>query len=173
MELYRRQWFAIHTKPRQEEIAAENLLRQDFEIYLPKIEQAHRYRGSWRHGIDPLFPRYLFIRLALGHDNTASIRSTRGVTRLVTFNGQPASVPDHLIEALQESSDAETGLHFPLTRLLEQGSAVMIVDGPLTGLEAIYQAQDGEARSIILLNILGKTQEVKISRDHLLPAHLA
>ena len=35
-------WYAIHTKPRQEEHAAEHLCRQEFEIDLPKIKQARR-----------------------------------------------------------------------------------------------------------------------------------
>ena len=34
-------------------------------------------------------------------------------------------------------------------------------------LEAIFKAHDGEARSIILLELLGKTQQLKIDRDHL------
>jgi len=37
-------WYAIHTKPRQEDHAAEQLRRQEFEISLPKIKQARRFR---------------------------------------------------------------------------------------------------------------------------------
>jgi len=44
------------------------------------------------------------------------------------------------------------------------------MDGPLHGLEAIFKVHDGEQRSIILLNILGKTQQVSIDRDHLVSA---
>jgi transcriptional antiterminator RfaH len=164
-------WYAIHTKPRQEEHAAEHLRHQEFEIYLPKIKQAHRYRGRWRHRIEPLFPRYLFIRLDLESDNVAPIRSTRGVSKLVSFSGLPATVPDSLIDALVHSADPDTELHHPEATLFETGTAVTIVDGPLEGLQAIFKAHDGEARSIILLELLGKTQQLTIDRDHLWPAH--
>jgi transcriptional antiterminator RfaH len=163
-------WYAIHTKPRQETVAAENLRNQAFEIYLPKIKQAHRYRGRWREKIEPLFPRYLFIRLDLGKDNTAPIRSTRGVSMLVSFNGLPATVPDPLIDALIQSADPDTELLHPEADLFEAGTTVTIVDGPLVGLEAIFKAHDGEARSIILLELLGKTQQLTIDRNHLWPA---
>ena len=107
-------WYAIHTKPRQEEHAAEHLRRQEFEIYLPKIKQARRFRQRWRDTIEPLFPRYLFIRLDLGSDNVAPIRSTRGVSKLVSFNGLPATVPEPLIDALIESADPDSGLLPPM-----------------------------------------------------------
>jgi transcriptional antiterminator RfaH len=160
-------WYAIHTKPRQEEHAAEQLRRQEFEIYLPRIKQARRFRQKWRDTIEPLFPRYLFIRLDLGADNVAPIRSTRGVTKLVSFDGLPATVPDALIDALLGSADPDTGLHHPHEDLFKPGASVTIVNGPLAGLEAIFKAHDGEARSIILLELLGKTQQLRINRDHL------
>ena len=160
-------WYAIHTKPRQEDHAAEHLRRQEFEIYLPKIKQARRFRQKWRDTIEPLFPRYLFIRLDLGSDNVAPIRSTRGVTKLVSFDGLPATAPDTLIDALLGSADPDTGLHHPHEDLFKPGARVTIVNGPLAGLEAIFKAHDGEARSIILLELLGKTQQLRIDRDHL------
>ena len=163
-------WYAIHTKPRQETLAAENLHRQEFEIYLPRIKQTHRYRHQWRDRIEPLFPRYLFIRLDLGKDNIAPIRSTRGVAKLVSFSGLPTTVPDPFIDTLIQSADPNTELHHPDESLFEAGNIVSIVDGPLEGLEAIFKARDGETRAIILLKLLGKTQPLRIDSNHLAPA---
>jgi transcriptional antiterminator RfaH len=163
-------WYAIYTKPRQEDHAAEHLRRQAFEVYLPRIKQVRRYRGRWRDTVEPLFPRYLFIRLDLGRENVAPIRSTRGVSRLVSFSGHPARVPDALIDALHHSADPDTGLHQLEESRFETGATVTIVDGPLVGLEAIFQAHDGEARCIILLDILGQRRQLRIDKDHLWPA---
>ena len=162
-------WYTIHTKPRQEAFAAEHLRRQAFEVYLPNIKQSHRYRGQWREKIEPLFPRYLFIRLDLGLDNIAPIRSTYGVSTLVSFSGQPAKVPDPFIDALTRSSDQDAGLLYPQKDLFEAGAGVTIMDGPLQGLEAIFKVHDGEQRSFILLELLGKIQKISIDRDHLVP----
>ena len=162
-------WYAIHTKPRQETLAAENLRRQEFEIYLPRIKQAHRYRHQCRDTIEPLFPRYLFIRLDLGKDTISPIRSTRGVAKLVSFSGLPTTVPDTFINTLIQSADPDTELHHPDESLFEAGNIVSIVDGPLEGLEAIFKARDGETRAIILLKLLGKTQQLSIDSNHLAP----
>jgi transcriptional antiterminator RfaH len=70
--------------------------------------------------------------------------------------------------ALVESANPDTGLLHPREDLFKPGATVTIVNGPLAGLEAIFKAHDGEARSIILLELLGKTQQLKIDRDHLL-----
>ena len=164
-------WYAIYTKARQEALAAEHLRRQGFEVYLPNIKQGHRYRGQWREKIEPLFPRYLFIRLSLGEENIAPIRSTHGVSKLVSFSGQPASVPDIFIDALTQASDPDTGLVLPEKDLFEAGTTVTIMDGPLHGLEAIFKVHVGEQRSIILLKLLGKIQQISIVRDHLVPGH--
>jgi transcriptional antiterminator RfaH len=146
------------------------LRHQAFEIYLPSIKQAHRYRGRWRERVEPLFPRYLFIRLGLGEDNIAPIRSTRGVSKLISFNGQPVGVPDPFMDGLRQSSDPDTGLLHPETKLFQAGASVTIVDGPLEGLEAVFKAHSGEARSIILLELLGKVQQLSIDRNHIWPA---
>jgi transcriptional antiterminator RfaH len=164
-------WYTIYTKSRQEVSAADNLRRQAFEVYLPNIKQNHRYRGQWRDKTEPLFPRYLFIRLSLGEDNIAPIRSTRGVARLVSFSGQQVTVPDPFINALNQRSDPDTGLLHPEKDLLETGATVTIMDGPLHGLEAIFKVHDGEQRSVILLELLGKIQQISIDRDHLVPGH--
>ncbi|MGD2074366.1 MAG: transcriptional activator RfaH [Gammaproteobacteria bacterium] len=146
MEHQTRRWYVIHTKPRQKTLAADNLQRQSFEIHLPRLEQIRRDRGKWRRSIEPLFPRYLFIRLALGRDNTAPIRSTRGLTRLVGFTGRPAPVPEAFIDTLS-ACGAATGLHHPEARF-EPGRAVTIVGGPLQGLQAIFRHTMGRhARS--------------------------
>ena len=162
-------WYTIYTKSRQEMTAVENLRRQSYEVYLPNIKQSHRYRGQWREKIEPLFPRYLFIRLNLGEENIAPIRSTHGVTKLVSFSGQPATVPGPFIDTLTRASDPDTGLINTEKDLFEVGANVTIMDGPLQGLEAVFKVHDGEQRSIILLEILGKPQQISIDRDHLVP----
>ncbi len=163
-------WYALNTKPRKEAIAEENLRRQSFETYFPRIQQARRYRGKWSSVVEPLFFRYIFIRLNMGRENIAPIRSTRGVTRLVSFGGNPATVPDALIEALKRSADPQTGIHLPDRALFEPGEEVRVLDGPLSGLRGIFQQAQGEDRAIILLDFLGKSQRVCIPLNQLWPA---
>jgi len=93
-------WYAVYTKARQETVAEENLQRQGFETFLPWITQLRRRRGKWLDVTEPLFPRYLFTRLDPAGQDIGPIRSTFGVTRLVTFGDRLRAVPETLIESL-------------------------------------------------------------------------
>ena len=95
-------WYAVCCKPRQEAVAEENLLRQGFQVYLPRIRMRQRRRGAWIDAVEVLFPRYIFIRIDPKRRSTASVRSTRGAVGMVRFGGQPAVVPDAVIDALRE-----------------------------------------------------------------------
>lgn len=55
--------YAVHAKPRQEGVANDNLERQGYVTYLPKILVRKRRRDKWVKLVEPLFPRYLFIQV--------------------------------------------------------------------------------------------------------------
>ena len=42
----KRSWYLIFTKPRQENLARENLERQGFTTYLPLTQQSRRRNGK-------------------------------------------------------------------------------------------------------------------------------
>jgi transcriptional antiterminator RfaH len=154
-------WYLIHTKIRQERHALQNLERQGFECYLPCV-QAEKLQGGALAVVDePLFPRYLFIRLGSGLEgqNWAPIRSTTGVSRLVSFGNVPAKVDDELVDAIRSQISGPGGLRSQF----EPGQKVVITQGPFAGLEAIYQLSDGESRVMVLLNILSKTVKMYLA----------
>lgn len=134
-------WYLIHSKPRQEARALENLQRQGYEAWLPMLTVEKIRRGRLVQVTESMFSRYLFIQLDAVSSNWAPIRSTLGVSRLVTFGSVPASVPDELIEALRNAPAEDP------QRLLAPGEEVLFVDGPLQGLRGIFQQHDGEARA--------------------------
>jgi transcriptional antiterminator RfaH len=80
-------WYLIHTKPRQELRALENLQRQGYECYLPLLPTEKIQQKLVAIVDEPLFPRYLFIRLDSSQSGKSwtPIRSTLGVSKLVTL----------------------------------------------------------------------------------------
>ncbi len=163
-------WYAVYTKPRQEAVAERHLRQQEFEIYLPKISLPRRRRGKWVDVIEPLFPRYLFIRLDIVNDNIAPIRSTPGISGLVRFGGQLAKAPVALIETLMQTADADAGVHLTGEEVFYAGMDVMVTEGPFAGLSGIFQATKGEDRVIILLDLLGRLNRTTVKRDFVVPA---
>ena len=158
------QWFVVHTKPRQEQRALENLQRQGFAAWLPMLSMEKFRRGRLEKVTEPMFSRYLFIQLDKVTSNWSPIRSTIGVSKLVTFGNQPAAVPQDIVDALRSAPTSDT------TRFFSSGDAVRFVDGPLHGLEGLFQAPDGEARAMIFINLLSRPQVVSVELSQLAPA---
>jgi transcriptional antiterminator RfaH len=163
-------WYAVFTKPRQEQLAAEHLGRQGFETYLPRLRCKRRRRGGWVPVVEALFPRYLFVSVEAASQTVAPIRSTVGVTDLVRFGQELAPVPGLVIDRLRSHEDAETGLHELGRPLFRQGDKVTVVDGPFAGIDGVFQAEKGQDRVLILLSVLGGNQSVTMRRDSLAPA---
>lgn len=161
----RKRWYVVFTKPRREPVATENLERQGFEVYFPRLRVNCLRRNRRVEVVEPLFPRYLFIHLALSVDNLAPIRSTKGVCSLVHFGEQPTAVPEEIIYGLYSTADPQSGIHLPKPRSLRSGERVVILDGPMAGLEAIFDAPSGKERAILLLDLLGKSTRVSVPYD--------
>ena len=158
-------WHVVSCKPRQEAVAETQLRRQGFEVYLPRIATRQRRNGCWREGVQALFPRYLFVRVDRFQQSIAPIRSTRGAVGLVRFGGEPAVMPDAVVAAIHARESAGTGLHADPARRFAVGERVAVLDGPLAGLDGIFASDDGEQRAVILMELLGKTNRVRVSRD--------
>lgn len=153
-------WYVVHTKMRQERVALDHLTRQGYECYLPEIPTERLQRGKLVVTPEPLFPRYLFIRLSTGPQaqGWGPIRSTVGVSRLVSFGQVPAQVPDALIDHLRCHAARQ-----PAQRRYQPGEAVVVTQGPFAGLDAVYQSTDSEQRVMVLLHILSQDVSLAIS----------
>ena len=159
-------WYVIHTRPRQEERALENLLRQGFQAWLPMLEVEKVRRGKITKLIEPLFSRYLFIHLDQIHSNWSPIRSTLGVSKLVSFGNQPAAVPDELIQMLQQEPQRSG------QKVLNPGDTVEFTKGPLKGLRGIYEQDDGELRAMVMIELINQSHRVQAHKDVLKPVSI-
>ena len=142
-------WYVVQTRSRQASRADENLRNQNYTTYLPQLQVEKIYRSKRIKRPEPLFPNYLFIRLCAYADDWRPIRSTRGVLRLVEFGGEPAPIQDAMVDEIRRRT-GETPAHPTFRR----GEHVEITAGPFRGLEAIFEAFDGEERVILLLNLM-------------------
>jgi transcriptional antiterminator RfaH len=159
-------WYLVHTKPKQEKCALENLHRQGYQCYLPTLPAEKLRQGRLTVSDEPLFPRYLFIRLGQGDSvkSLAPIRSTKGVSRLVSFGVEPARVDNGLIELLRMQ---EASAQSEPERLFRPGERVRLTEIPFAGIEGIYKVIDGEHRAMVLIEILSKSVAVRVSPSSL------
>lgn len=164
-------WYLLQCKPRQDERAQINLLRQNYIIFCPQIVSQRLIHGKPQNTLEPLFPGYLFIQLRRD-DKWAPLRSTRGVSRIVDFNQGPAIVPDDVIEHLRNRCFQPRQMHAP--QQFKRGEALQITRGPLSKLEGVFLTMLGDERVMILLHFLNREQQILIpltdierSRSHL------
>lgn len=163
MQNDRPQWFAVYAKPRQERIARDHLERQGFECFLPEALNPYQRRSrSSGPLIEPLFPRYLFLKAVPEFQNLATVRSTRGVVGLVRSGSELVRVAEAVIGMIRARQDAETGLVCLDPAPVEQGDRVRVFDGPFCGVEGILEAKTGEQRALILMELLGRRTRVEV-----------
>ena len=155
-------WHLVHTKPRGEARSLENLERQGFEVFLPMITLQKVRRGKLTSVTEPMFSRYLFIRTTTLVQDLSLVRSTLGVIQLVRFGTVPAKVPNDWVEAMR----LQPAVH---EKLFNAGDKLLIGNGMLKGLDAIYVQPDGETRAMVLINLLSKPHVVSYETAHLLP----
>ena len=154
-------WYVVHTKPRQEARALENLQNQGFVCFFPTMQVQKLRNHKVQTVTEPMFSRYLFIQLDDTTQNWGPIRSTLGVSKLVSFGHQPAKVPPEFIAFLREAPPEV------LARIFSPGESVQITSGPLQGLEGRYLAHDGESRAFVLVELLGQPQRLRMTLESL------
>jgi transcriptional antiterminator RfaH len=155
-------WFAVYTKPRQEQIALEHLERQAFRCFLPMALNPYQRRSQRNPRIEPLFPRYLFLNADADHQSLAPVRSTRGVCTLVRAGMQLIEVPQGIIDAIRQRMDAGTGLVQLEPVPVEVGDKVRVFDGPFAGIEGVFRQRKGRDRALLLISMLGTQSTVEV-----------
>jgi len=156
-------WYAVYTKPRQEQVALVNLENQGFECFLPMALNPYQKVSKRNEDrTEPLFPRYLFLRAVAQVQNLAAVRSTRGVVTLVRAGTELVRVPEAIVNDLLARRDPETDLIALDPVALEVGDRVRVFDGPFAGAEGILQQRSGDRRSLLLMSLLGRDTTLEV-----------
>ena len=150
------QWFLIYTKPRQEERAKENLENQGFETFLPMIAY-EKIKQPKLYSLKPLFPRYLFTKFNIEKNNWVHIKSTRGVSHVITFGDKLTEVPDSVVDFLKTKVDDHNVIKLKVTRpVFQKGDKLVIKKGVFQGKEAKFLSMTGKERVRVLLKLMNK-----------------
>lgn len=153
-------WFAAQAKPNAAHIAARNLSRQGFDVFLPLERYTSRRGRMLRPALRPYFAGYLFVGFNPDTAPWQAIRSTYGVSRLVSFGASPRPVDPALVSQLMRVCDEE-GVMRPHLGLVA-GDAVTVAEGPLAGVVGRLDAMAPKDRAWLLLEIMGKSTRVSM-----------
>ncbi|MBI5286649.1 MAG: transcriptional activator RfaH [Deltaproteobacteria bacterium] len=162
------QWYVVRTKPREEERVVWYLSNAGIETFYSKVRQMKRIRGRREEGIGPLFPGYLFARFNIESD-FRTVRYTRGVRKVVAFGPWPEPVNPEIVNTLKmrmQDGPACAGRYVTIEeRPLRPHEPVKIQEGPLEGLQAIFERpMNGGERVVLLLQTLSYQARVVVDR---------
>jgi len=165
-----RQWYAIHTHPKQEERAESNLKAWQVETFAP-WRRGRQVRRSAQPAYThlPLFPGYIFARFNV-QQLLHKIRYTRGVHSIVSVGVQPAVVDDDLI-ALMQARRSDEG-YIQMSGELQRGDEVIIKEGVFKGFVGVFERHMKDSdRVMVLLKTVTHRAQVIVSLDCLEKAH--
>lgn len=162
-------WYAVYTQPHNETRAQEHLLRQEFEVLLPRYLKRTSHARKVRIVAAPLFPRYLFVAFDPDWHRWRAIRSTFGVVGLVGSSDAPTPVPQAVIDEIGRRQDQDGYVTLARQCGLKTGDRIRIDSGPFHGTEAIFQSQRDEDRVIALLSLMGREVLVQVPMRAIVP----
>jgi transcriptional antiterminator RfaH len=158
-------WFVVQTQVNGEAKAARNLLRQGYEIYLPRYLKRRRHARKVDFVARPLFPRYMFVTIDMATQRWRVIQSTQGVSHLVCNGGEPATVPDGVLGALRAREDERGFVRTEAKPAFTPGDKVLVLAGAFMDNAGLFDGMDDHDRVAILLDMLGRKVRVHLDAD--------
>lgn len=158
-------WYAVHTKPRQEDRAESNLRARSIETFAPKWKErrCNQFTGKPSYITRPLFPGYIFARFeasTLLH----KICFTRGVHSIVSFSGLPVPIDDRIITLIQTRRGDDGFIE--IGEKCHPGDKVVIIDGPLKDFTGVFEQELTESERVaVLLVSISYQARVVVEKD--------
>ncbi len=151
-------WYAAYTCANHEKCVAHQLEERAVEHFLPLYRSVRRWSDR-RVQIDlPLFPGYVFVRLALR--DRLRVLQIPSVVRLVGFNGLPTALDDEEMEILR--SGLTERLRAAPHPFLTVGRRVRVTAGPFAGLQGVLKRKKSKLRVVVSLSLIQRSIAVDL-----------
>ena len=158
-------WYVVQTHINAELKAERNLLRQGFEIYLPRYLKRRSHARKIEKVPSPLFPRYLFVQIDMATQRWRSIQSTFGVSHLVLQGADPARVTPDVVNALKAREDEGGYVRLDQRPKFALGEKVRVLAGVFAENFGLFDGMADRDRIAILLDMLGRKVRVSLDAD--------
>ena len=159
-------WYCVRTKPKKERMAAASMTSlHGLDVFCPQI----RFRRKTVRGPvwfqEAMFPGYIFARFDM-FEMKRLVSYSPGIMNIPTFNGKCVSVPDAVIQSIQNDLDENSSVHAGIP--LAVGEETTLLEGSMRGLKVkVIKVMAAEARVGVLLELLGTLVEAEFSMDAL------
>ena len=160
-------WIVVNTHPHREQIAMENLRRQEFDAYCPMLLKRRSHARRVTTVLRPLFPSYLFVSVSTELHRWRPILSTYGVRTVARAGDKLSFLDDGFIRSLK-AREVDGAIARPAIPY-EIGQKVCISSGPFDGIVATIVEMDEKDRLVVLLDLLSRSIRVSLGSACLTP----
>lgn len=158
-----RQWWVLHTKPRQEKSLARHLYAAGLEYFLPLLRRRSRQRGRIVTSQVPLFTSYVFLR-ADADERVLALTSNRIVQSLAVEDQTRLGRDLRQVDALLSS-----GVPISPEERLAPGDEVEITSGLLAGLSGTIVRTAASRRFVVRVDFIQRGASVELDDFALVP----
>jgi transcriptional antiterminator RfaH len=150
-------WYAIQSKPNKEDALYRQLLNQQFEVFYPRLKVNPVNPRSKK--VKAYFPGYMFVHADLEVVGISTLQWMPFARGMVSFDHEPATVPDHLLQAIRTRVGEVNAAGGEVFDGLNKGDKILIHEGPFAGYEAIFDLRlPGSERVRVLIELLSQRQ---------------
>jgi transcription antitermination factor NusG len=164
MEAENKAWYVLRTKPRSEKQVHKRLVENGIETYLPLYSTIRQWSDRKKKIQVPLFNSYIFVYISDGQFHIPYV--IPGVFKFVTFEGNPAVVPQKDIDNLRILLCADPEFEIS-ERNFKAGQKVKVTFGLLNGLTGELIQSGRSKRLLVRIESIEKNLVVKIPANYL------
>ena len=158
-------WIAVYTKSRHEKVVIQELENKNIEAYCPIFKERRQWSDRKRWVEFPLFRSYVFAKIEL--KNSIYILQTTGVHHIIKFQGNISIIPDEIIQNIKSMIDG--GFTVEQVEYFVKGDEVIVVDGPLKGMDGIVVKIKNENKLVLKVAAIQQAIAVQIHPGYLKP----
>ena len=152
------QWYVAKIKQQNESRVQTFLGEHGVEVYAPRFlvfKRGTRY-------MEPLFPGYVLVRSDFNSVEWPIVRWARGLSYVLPASSRPTAISDSIVEEIRDRVERWNGGRW--VEAFRPGDRVLVEDGPLKTLDAIFQRHlPDERRCEILISLIGHLQTVRVN----------
>jgi transcription termination/antitermination protein NusG len=156
-------WYAVLTRSRQEKIAASMLEYLEVANFLPLVNQERRWSDRKQMVSVPLFPSYLFVRIATTAEMLLRVLKVPGVVDFVRSSTFPLAIPE------REIADVRAALSYGVAcspyPFLRVGDRVRVVRGALAGVEGTLVRSGSQSKLVISVEMIQRSVSISVAES--------
>ena len=158
-------WIAVYTKSRHEKVVIQELENKNIEAYCPIFKERRQWSDRKRWVEFPLFRSYVFAKIEL--KNSLYVLQAMGVHHIIKFQGNISIIPDEIIQNIKSMVDG--GFTIEQVEYFVKGDEVIVVDGPLKGMDGIVVKIKNENKLVLKVAAIQQAIAVQIHPGYLKP----